>query len=60
VSFGISVGRFLGFVVHENGIEIYPKKVEAIKRIPELTCKISAELTRKSELLATLYIKPCG
>jgi hypothetical protein len=35
----VSAGRFLGFVVHENGIEIDPKKVEAIKRIPETTCK---------------------
>jgi ribonuclease HI len=38
-AFGVSAGRFLGFVVHENGIEIDPKKVEAIKRIPETTCK---------------------
>jgi hypothetical protein len=29
-AFGVSAGRFLGFVVHENGIEVDPKKIEAI------------------------------
>jgi hypothetical protein len=32
-------GRFLGFVVHEKGIEIDPKQIEAIKKIQEPTCK---------------------
>jgi hypothetical protein len=38
-AFGVSVGRFLGFVVHENGIEIDPKNVESIRKIGEPTCK---------------------
>jgi hypothetical protein len=38
-AFGVSTGKFLGFIVHENGIEIDPKKVEAISRIEEPTCK---------------------
>jgi hypothetical protein len=38
-AFGLLAGRFLGFVVHERGIEVDPKKVEAIRRIQELTCK---------------------
>jgi hypothetical protein len=25
-AFGVSVGKFLGFIVHEKGIEIDPKK----------------------------------
>ena len=26
-AFGVSAGKFLGFIVHENGIEIDPKKL---------------------------------
>jgi hypothetical protein len=38
-AFGISAGKFLGFIVHENGIEIDPRKVLSIKRLGEPTCK---------------------
>jgi hypothetical protein len=38
-AFGMSAGRFLGFVVHEKGIEIDPKKIESINKISEPTCK---------------------
>jgi hypothetical protein len=38
-AFGVSAGRFLGFIVHEGGIEIDPKKVESIKKLGEPTCK---------------------
>jgi hypothetical protein len=37
--FGVSAGRFLDFIVHEHGIEIDPKKVEAIGKLEEPTCK---------------------
>jgi hypothetical protein len=37
--FGITAGRFLGFIVHEKGIQIDPKKVESIKGIEEPVCK---------------------
>jgi hypothetical protein len=37
--FGASVGKFLGFIVHEKGIEVDPRKVETIKRIKRLECK---------------------
>jgi hypothetical protein len=30
-TFGVSLGKFLGFIIHEHGIEIGPKKVESIK-----------------------------
>jgi hypothetical protein len=29
-TFGVSAGKFLGFNVHVKGIEIDPKKIEAI------------------------------
>jgi hypothetical protein len=38
-AFGVSAGRFLGFIVHEKGIEVDPKKIEAIRRIHEPACK---------------------
>ena len=38
-AFGVSAGKFLGFIIHEHGIEIDPKKVEAIRKLEEPTCK---------------------
>jgi hypothetical protein len=37
-AFGVSAGWFLGFVVHQHGIQIDPKKVESIRRVVEPTC----------------------
>jgi hypothetical protein len=38
-AFGLSSGRFLGFIVHEHGIQINPKKFESIEKIGEPMCK---------------------
>jgi hypothetical protein len=38
-TFRVSAGRFLGFIIHENSIELDLKKVESIKRVQEPTCK---------------------
>jgi hypothetical protein len=38
-AFRVSAGRFLGFIVHEHGIQINPKKVESICKLEELTWK---------------------
>jgi hypothetical protein len=38
-AFDVTAGRFLGFIVHEKGIQIDPKKVESIKNLEEPTCK---------------------
>ncbi len=38
-AFGVTSGRFLGFVVHEHDIQINPKKIESIGKIGEPVCK---------------------
>jgi hypothetical protein len=38
-AFGVSAGKFLVFIVHEKGIEIDPKKIEAIQSVKAPTCK---------------------
>jgi hypothetical protein len=38
-TFRVTSGRFLGFVVHEHGIQIDPKKIESIGKIGEPMCK---------------------
>jgi hypothetical protein len=38
-AFVVLMGRFLGFIVHENGLEINPKKVESIGKLKEPACK---------------------
>jgi hypothetical protein len=32
-TFGVSAGKFLGFIIHGHGIEIDPKKIESIKKV---------------------------
>jgi hypothetical protein len=38
-AFEVTSGRFLGFIVHEHGIQIEPKKIESIRKIGEPVCK---------------------
>ena len=38
-AFGVSAGKFLGFIIHEKGIEIDPKRIEAMKQVEAPTCK---------------------
>jgi hypothetical protein len=38
-AFEVTSGRFLGFIVHEHGIQIDPKKIECIRKIGEPVCK---------------------
>ena len=38
-AFGLSAGKFLGFIIHEKGIEIDPKRIEAMKKLEAPTCK---------------------
>ena len=32
-------GKFLGFIIHENGIEVDPKRIEAMRKVEAPTCK---------------------
>jgi len=32
-AFSVSDGKFLGFIIHEKGIEIDPKRIEAMKKV---------------------------
>jgi hypothetical protein len=38
-AFGVSAGKFLGFIIYGNGIEIDPKKIEDIQKVQVPTCK---------------------
>jgi hypothetical protein len=37
--FGVSAGKFLGFIIHEHGIEIDPTKIESINKVQTPQCK---------------------
>ena len=32
-AFGVSAGKLLGFIIHEKGIEIDPKRIEAMTKV---------------------------
>ena len=38
-AFGMSAGKFLGFIIHEHGIEIDPIKIESINKLQPPQCK---------------------
>ena len=38
-AFGVSAGKFLGFIIHEKDIDIDPKRVEAMKKVEAFACK---------------------
>jgi hypothetical protein len=37
--FGVSVGKFLGFIIYEHDIEIDPTKIESINKVQPPRCK---------------------
>jgi hypothetical protein len=37
-TFDVSTGKFLGFIIHEPGIEIDPKKIESINKVQTPQC----------------------
>jgi hypothetical protein len=38
-AFDVSAGKFLGFIIHEHGIEIDPTKIESINKVQSPQCK---------------------
>jgi hypothetical protein len=38
-TFGVSGGKFFGFIIHEHGIEIDPKKIESMQKLQPLQSK---------------------
>jgi hypothetical protein len=38
-AFDVSTGKFLGFIIHEHGIEIDPTKIESINKVQSPQCK---------------------
>jgi hypothetical protein len=39
-AFAVSAGKFLGFVIHEHGIEIDPDQIKSIRNVRPPTCKV--------------------
>ena len=42
-AFGVSAGKFLGFMVHERGIEVNPDRVKAIKEVGPPASKVKLQ-----------------
>jgi hypothetical protein len=42
-AFGVSAGKFLGFIIHEHGIEIDPDRIKSIRNVGSLTCKLEVQ-----------------
>ena len=42
-AFAVSAGKFLGFMVHERGIEVNPDRVKAIKEVGPPTSKVKLQ-----------------
>jgi hypothetical protein len=42
-AFAVSAGKFLGFIIHEHGIEIDPDRVKSIRNMGPPTCKLEVQ-----------------
>jgi hypothetical protein len=42
-AFGVSAGKFLGFIIHEHGIEIDPDRIKSIRNVGPPTCKVKMQ-----------------
>jgi hypothetical protein len=39
-AFGVSTDKFLGFIIHEHGIEVDPNQIRAIRNVRASTSKL--------------------
>jgi hypothetical protein len=39
----VSAGKFLGFVIHEHGIEIDPDRIKSIRNVGPPICKLEVQ-----------------
>jgi hypothetical protein len=42
-AFGVSAGKFLGFIIHEHGIQIDPDQIKSIRNVGPPTCKLKMQ-----------------
>jgi hypothetical protein len=42
-AFGVLAGKFLGFIIHEHGIEIDPDRIKSIRNVGPPTCKLERQ-----------------
>jgi hypothetical protein len=42
-AFRVSAGKFLGFIIHEHGIEIDPGRIKSIWNVGAPTCKLEVQ-----------------
>jgi hypothetical protein len=42
-AFGMSAGMFLGFIIHEHGIEIDSDRIKSIRNVGPPTCKLEVQ-----------------
>jgi hypothetical protein len=43
VLFGVSYGKFLGFIIHEHDIEIDPDRIKSIRNVGAPTYKLEVQ-----------------
>jgi hypothetical protein len=42
-AFGVSADKFLGFIIHEHGIEIDLNRIKSIRNVGPPTCKLEIQ-----------------
>jgi hypothetical protein len=42
-AFGVSAGKFLGYIIHDHGIEIDPDRIKSIRNVGDPTCKLEMQ-----------------
>jgi hypothetical protein len=43
-TFGVSTGKFLGFIIHEHDIEVDFDRIRTIRNMGALTCKLEMQM----------------